>query len=64
MFQTIRSMYNIVKARVRNGNMVTETFSCHKGLKRGEITSPLLILLFINELATDIINQGSHGTQL
>ena len=54
-----------VKARVRKGNTVTEAFFCHTGFKQGEITSPVLFFsLFINELATDIINQGSHGIQV
>ena len=36
---------------------------CRKGLKQGEITSPLLFSLFINELAADIIKNGTHGIQ-
>ena len=35
-----------------------------KGLKQGEITSPLLFSLFISELARDIIKNGRHGIQL
>ena len=38
MLQTIQSMYNIVKARVRNGQTVTDAFPCQKGLKQGEVT--------------------------
>ena len=43
---------------------MTEAFICQKGLKQGEITSPLLLLLFVNELARDIIKNGRHGIQL
>ena len=64
MSQTIQSMYRIVKARIRNGNNVTEAFICQKGLKQGEITSLLLFSLFINELARDIIKNERHGIQL
>ena len=64
MLQTIQSMYRNVKARIRNGNNVTEAFICQKGLKQGEITSPLLFSLLINELARDIIKNGRHGIQL
>ena len=64
MLQTIQRMYRIVKARIRNGNNVTKAFICQKGLKQGEITSPLLFSLFIDELARDIIKNGRHGIQL
>ena len=64
MLQTIQSMYRIVKVRIRNGNNVTDAFICQKGLKQGEITSPLPFSLFINELARDIIKNGRHGIQL
>ena len=64
MLQTIQSMYKIVKARVRNGQTVTDAFPCQKGLKQGEVTSPLLFSLFINELARDIIRNGKHAVQL
>ena len=57
-------MYTIVKARVGNGQTVTGAFPCQKGLKQGEVTSPLLFPLFINELAQDIIRNGKHGVQL
>ena len=59
MFQTIHSMYSIVTTRVRNGNM-----KCFFVTKQGEITSPFIFSLFINELATASINQASHGIQL
>ena len=43
---------------------VTDLFVCPKGLKQGEITSPLLFSLFINEAATDIMKNGMHGVQM
>ena len=64
MLQTIQSMYRIVKARIRNGNNVTEAFICQKGLKQREITSTLLFSLFINELAMAVTKNGRHGIQL
>ena len=39
-------------------------FFCWKGLKQGEITSPLLFSLFINDIAADIIKNWRHGIQL
>ena len=56
-------MYSVVKARVRCGSKLTDAFPCMQGVKQGEITSPHLLLLFINDLAKDIINNGRHGVQ-
>ena len=66
MYYAIQSMYRVVKARVRcsNGAGLTDFFFCQKGLKQGEITSPLLFSLLINELSFDIMNNGNHGVQL
>ena len=64
MFRAITSMYNVVKAKVRAGGDLTESFMCPSGLKQGEVCSPLLFSLFINELATEIVQRGRHGIQL
>ena len=37
---------------------------CPRGLKQGDIYSPILFSLFINELATEIIQNGKHGITL
>ena len=64
MLRALQSMYCVVKARVRCGRGVTDLFLCPKGLKQGEITSPLLFSLFINEVAVEIMRSGKHGVQL
>ena len=63
MLLTIYSMYRTFKTRVRSGSKVTDSYICRKDLKQGEITSPLLFSLFINDLAADIIKNGTHGIQ-
>ena len=65
----LQSRYAIVKARVRagvgvGGGELTDVFLCPRGLKQGEVCSPLLFSLFINELTKDIIESGKHGIQL
>ena len=56
------SMYDCVKARVRSGKgSLSEYISCTFGVKQGDICSPVLFSLFINELAIDIIKNGRHG---
>ena len=37
---------------------------CSRGLKQGDICSPILFSLFINELAIEIIQNGKHGITL
>ena len=37
---------------------------CPRGLKQGEICSPILFSLLINELANEIIKKGKHGISL
>ena len=64
LFRCIRSIYVNVKARVRGGVDVTDYIMCTRGVKQGDVCSPVLFSLFINELALEIINNGKHGVTL
>ena len=64
LYRAIKGMYSVVKARVRVGVDLTEPFMCPQGLKQGEICSPILFSLFINELANEIIQKGKHDISL
>ena len=64
MLQAIKSIYTVVKAKVRVGGEYTESFLCPRGLKQGEICSPVIFSLLINELTKDILEKGKHGVQL
>ena len=46
--RAITSMHNVVKAKVRAGGDLMDSFMCPNGLKQGEICSPLLFPLFSN----------------
>ena len=61
LFRAITSMYNVVKTKVRAGGDLTESFMCPSGLKQGEVCSPVLFSLFINELARETVQRGRHG---
>ena len=37
---------------------------CPRSLKQGEMCSPVLFSLFVNELANEIMQRGRHGIQL
>ena len=64
MYRAIKSMYEVVKARVRVRGGSTDAFLCPRGLKQGDICSPILFSLLINELANDIMLNGKHGITL
>ena len=50
MLRIIRDMYTNVKACVRGCNSYSEYFECAIGLKQGEVISPLLFSLFLEDL--------------
>ena len=43
---------------------LTESIHYLRGVKQGDVCSPILFPLFINELALDIIKGGKHGAIL
>ena len=66
LYKCVRSMYENVKARIRCGAKFTDYINCTCGMKQGDVCSPVLFSLFINELALDVINNvnGRHGISL
>ena len=56
-------MYNIVKAKVRSGSDLTDSFMCPRGLKQGDNCSPILFSLFVNELPNESMERGRHDIQ-
>ena len=63
MINSIRAMYNRVKAVVRYGSKMSEEINCPMGVRQGCLLSPLLFSLLITELAKGIANRGRHGYQ-
>ena len=61
LYNCIKSMYNNVKVRIRSGFSLTECVNCTYGVKQGDVCSPILFSLFINELAMEVIRCGKHG---
>ena len=57
MYRAIKCMY--VKARGRVGGDLTECFMCPRGLKQGEICSPILFSVLINELVDEVIIEAN-----
>lgn len=61
LHKCIKSMYDDVKAKIRCGAKFSDYIRCTQGVKQGDVCSPVLFSLFINELALEIINNGRHG---
>ena len=64
LYKCVRSMYENVKARIRCVATFTDYINCTRGVKQGDVCSPVLFSLFTNELALDIIYNGRHGVSL
>ena len=64
LYNCILSMYANVRTRVRCGSELTDYIACTRGVKQGDVCSPVLFSLFINELALEIIENGSHGATI
>ena len=61
LYKNIMSMYECVKAREQCGSALTEYIYCASGVNQGDICSPVLFSLFIQELTTEVIDAGRHG---
>ena len=60
----MKNTYSVVKARVGVGGDLTEPIMCPRGLKQGEICSPILFSFSINEFANEITQKGKHDISL
>ena len=50
--RAVKSMYSCLQATVRTVDGQTKPFPCNIGTRQGDISSPLLFALFINDLCT------------
>ena len=61
LYRCVLSMYECVKVRIRAGDTLTDFINCTTGVKQGDVCSPILFSLFINEVTREVINSGRHG---
>jgi exonuclease III len=58
----IRNMYKKTKIAVRTGSTVGEAYDLQRGLRQGCLLSPILFIVFINNLLGSIYPEGGVGT--
>ena len=61
MVRIVKNVYSNVKSCIRHCNIFSDFFDCAVGLRQGEVLSPLMFSLFIEDLElflTDNINSG------
>ena len=61
LLKCVISMYECVKSRVRCGGKLSDYIICTNGVKQGDVCSPVIFSLFINEITSEVVNNGKHG---
>ena len=56
LFNTLSNIYSSSVAQIRINGMLTESFDVTSGVKQGDIISPILFSMYLNDLATGIKN--------
>jgi hypothetical protein len=58
IIKILQSMYNSAKLCVRASGSLTDYFDSYTGVKQGETISPLLFILFVNDLNDFMVNEA------
>ena len=61
LLSIIRSMYRDAKSCVKQFGTLSEFFSSDVGLLQGEVISPILFLLFLNDIEMSLQSNASAG---
>ena len=64
MYKIIENMYSEVYSSVKVGSYLTKMFECPTGVRQGCMLSPLLFILFLNELVGKLEQSDPRGIQL
>jgi len=64
LLNIIRSMYSIVKSRVKYDNEVSDSFTCMVGVRQGESLSPFLFAMYLNDMEEYLLTNYYDGISL
>ena len=62
-FGTVKNMYDNCKACIKSDGLLSDTFECKSGVKQGDVMSPNLFNVFINDLP-EIFNDDTDSPKL
>ena len=61
ILNVLKSMYSKLKSCIKCKTGLTDYFNCTVGTRQGCVTSPIIFLLFINELINYLRNECDGG---
>lgn len=64
LLRILRDMYSKIKSCVKSNNNLSDFFESHVGLLQGEITSPILFSLFIDDLELFLQKDNTCGLNI
>jgi len=60
----VKSVYEIVKTKVKYFNELSDDYNCMLGVRQGESLSPFLFSMFVNDIEKTYINSGVEGIDI
>ena len=64
ILNVIQSMYRNIKSRIKFNNNLSIDFSSHLGVRQGEFLSPFLLSMYINDLESELMQNGVDGIDI
>ena len=63
-FTVIKNMYANIKSCISINNQKSNFFGCHRGVRQGEILSPALFSLYLNDLEDYLFQKRNSGVKI